>query len=117
MNITDFRTEERKEGFFRKTAKFFKYNKIALIFTVIIVVHIILAVFGNKGLITRLKLDSKRRELEKQLQLEINKGDELKKEIDELNNSDKKLEKTAREKYGMIKEGEVIYKIQVDSSK
>jgi cell division protein FtsB len=41
----------------------------------------------------------------------------LQREIDELKTSDKKVEKVAREKYGMVKEGEEIYKIQVDSTK
>jgi cell division protein FtsB len=42
---------------------------------------------------------------------------ELQKEVEELKSSDKKIEKIAREKYGMTKEGEKIQRIVVDSTK
>ncbi len=109
--------EEIKDSILKKIARFFKYNKLALIFFLIIIAHIGLAIFGNKGLITRMRLENDRKQLEKQLQEEVNKSEELKKEINEINTSDKKIEKIAREKYGMTKEGEKIIKIIVDSTK
>ena len=51
------------------------------------------------------------------MQAEQKRNTEIKKEIDELNNSDKKIEQVAREKYGMTKDGEKIYKIKIDSTK
>lgn len=45
------------------------------------------------------------------------KTKELQKDIEELKSSDKKIEQTAREKYGMTKENETIYKILIDSTK
>jgi cell division protein FtsB len=109
--------EESKDSLFKKTARFFKYNKMALIFLFIIIAHSGLAIFGSKGFLTRMKLDSTRKQLEKQLQDETKKGEDLKKEINEINTSDKKIEKIAREKYGMTKDGEKIIKIKVDSTK
>lgn len=109
--------EEIEDGFIKKIARFFKYNKLALFFSLIIIAHIGLAVFGSKGLLTRIRLESERKQLEKQLQEEWKKGDEMKKEINEINTSDKKIEKIAREKYGMTKDGEKIIKIKVDSTK
>lgn len=76
-----------------------------------------MTVFGNKGIIYRIKLESEKKQLEEQFQSEIKKGEELQKEIDELNNSEHKIEKVAREKYGLTKEGEQIYRIKVDSTK
>ena len=76
-----------------------------------------MTVFGNKGIIYRIRLESEKKQLEEQFQTEINKGEELKKEINELNNSENKIEKVAREKYGLTKEGEQIYRIKVDSTK
>lgn len=109
--------EEIKDGLIKKIARFFKYNKLALFFFLIIIAHIGLAVFGSKGLLTRIRLESERKQLEKQLQEEWKKGEDMKKEINEINTSDKKIEKIAREKYGMTKDGEKIIKIKVDSTK
>jgi cell division protein FtsB len=75
------------------------------------------AVFGKKGLLQRVELEMENRELQQKLKDEQDKTIMLQKEIDELKSSDKKIEKVAREKYGMTKEGEEIYKIQVDSTK
>ena len=76
-----------------------------------------MAVFGNKGIIQRVKLESERKDLEEQLKAEVRKTHDLQKEIEELKSSDQKLEEIAREKFGMTKEGEEIYRITVDSTK
>jgi cell division protein FtsB len=109
--------EDNNDGILIKIARFFKYNKLALIFIFVIIAHAGLAVFGSKGFLTRMKLDSTKKQYEKQLQDEIKKSEDLKKEINDINTSDKKIEKIAREKYGMTKEGEKIIKIKVDSTK
>lgn len=75
------------------------------------------AVFGGKGLLNRTKLASENSRLMDKIKNDSAISIELKKEVDELNNSDKKLEQVAREKYGMVKEGEKIIKIKVDSTK
>jgi cell division protein FtsB len=111
------RRQEIEDSLVKKIARFFKYNKLALIFLLIILAHIGLAIFSSKGLLTRVKLDTDRKQLEKQLQEEVKKGEDLKKEINEINTSDKKIEKIAREKYGMTKDGEKIIKIKIDSTK
>ena len=110
-------TEENRESSVRKIARLIKYNKIFFIIILIIIAHLVIAIVGSKGLITRLKLQSEKDNLEEDLKREQMKSEELKKEIDELNNSDKKIEKVAREKYGMTKPGEKIYKLEIDSAK
>ena len=108
---------QEKESIFRITARFIKYN-VKLVFAVVFFTGLIsLAVFGNKGLLQRIQLESEKKDLEKMLEAEVKKTDELKKEIEELKNSDKKIEEIAREKYGMTKEGEKIYKVIIDSTK
>jgi len=64
-----------------------------------------------------MKLESEKTELENQLKAEMKKQDSLKNLIEELKNSDKKIEEIAREKHKMTKEGEKIYNIIVDSTK
>ncbi len=75
------------------------------------------ALFGNKGVLQRMELESEKEQLESRLKEEVKKTEELRKEIEELKSSDKKIESIARERYGMTKEGEKIKKIVVDSAK
>lgn len=105
------------EGIITTIARFIKYNT-KIIFVVIFFAGLIsLAVFGNKGILQRFKLENERKELELQLKAEIQRTQDLQKQIEELKTSDEMLEKIAREKYGMTKEGETIYNVTVDSTK
>jgi cell division protein FtsB len=108
--------KETGEGFAVKVLRFIKYNKFFTLLALIIISMVVYAVVADKGLLTRFKFQNEKTKLEKQLIEEKKKQDTLRKEIDSLNNSDEKIERVAREKYGMTKEGEVIYKIEVDSS-
>ena len=109
--------KEKKENIIRIAARYFKYNKISFLLILVILFQITISIFGSKGLLTRLRLINEKKQLEQQLQTEIKNGEDLKKEINELNTSDKKIEKVAREKFGMVKDGEKIYRIKIDSSK
>ncbi|MCE1165219.1 MAG: septum formation initiator family protein [Bacteroidetes bacterium] len=111
------RNRDDKESAFVKAARFLKYNKLVFILSVIAAAMLVFSVFADKGLLTRLKYQSEKKKLEKQFDDEKKKQEDLKKEIDELNNSNEKIEKIAREKYGMTREGEQIFKIEVDSTK
>jgi cell division protein FtsB len=75
------------------------------------------AVFGKKGILQRVELEMENKELQQKLKEEQEKTLYLQKEIEDLKNSEKKIDKVAREKYGMVKDGEEIYKVQIDSSK
>ncbi len=108
---------KQKDSLFKTIARFIKYNS-RIVFVIVFFIGLIsLSVFGNKGLIKRIQLESEKKELEEILKAEIKKSEELQKEIEELKSSDNKIEKVAREKYGMTKEGEKVHKIIVDSTK
>ncbi len=108
---------ENKDGLFRTIARFIKYNS-RLVFVIIFFIGLIsLAVFGNKGILQRFRLEAEKKDLENQLNEEYKKSEALRKEIEELKTSDEKMEKVAREKYGMTREGEKIQKILIDSTK
>ena len=89
---------------------------MVLLFLVLLVI-ISYAVFGKKGILQRVELEMENEELRTKLKEEQEKTIMLQKQIDELKSSDKEIEKVAREKYGMMKEGEEIYKVHVDSTK
>jgi|GEM_PF-958309 Septum formation initiator. len=109
--------EKNYEGIITKIAKYFKYNKISFIFLLLILTILIVGTINNKGLITRIKLTKIKKELELQRQVEQKKSEQLQQEIEQLKVSDKKIEEIARDKYGMYKEGEKVYKIIIDSTK
>lgn len=106
-----------KDGMLKNIARFMKYNSRLLLVLIFFAGLLSLAVFGNKGILQRYRLESERKDLEKQLDDEYKKAEVLRKEIEELRTSDEKMEKVAREKYGMTKEGETIQKVIIDSTK
>lgn len=105
------------DGFFTNIFRYINRRKRFFVFLVILLLILIYAVFGKKGLLQRYELEMENKELLQKLKDEQAKTLMLQREIDELKTSDKKIEKVAREKYGMTKEGEEIYRIQVDSTK
>ena len=111
------RPNVNKDSLLKIILRFVKYNRKLVFFIIVVGGLLVFASLGNKGLISRIKMESERKDLEEQLKTEQMKTKDLQKEIEELKTSDKKMEKTAREKYGMTKEGETIYKILIDSTK
>lgn len=110
-------TDNKRDGLFTGFARFIKYNSRLVLVIIFFIGLVSLAVFGNKGILQRYRLESERKDLEKQLDDEYKKAEVIRKEIDELRSSDEKMEHVAREKYGMTKEGETIQKVIIDSTK
>lgn len=107
---------EKKDGVLKKTVRFIKYNSRFVLVIIFFAGLISLAVFGNKGILQRFRLEAEKKNLENQLNEEFKKSETLRKEIEDLKTSDEKMEKVAREKYGMTKEGEKIQKVIIDST-
>ena len=107
----------KRDSLLKIVARFFKYNKFFMLFIVILLMIVYMTIFGSKGLIHRISLENEKKDLENQLKTETETTGELQKEIEALNKSDERIEEVAREKYGLTKEGEKIYKITVDSTK
>lgn len=107
---------QEKESFIKKVFRISGQHKLLLGFITVILIITLWALFGDKGFIARKKLERENTHIYQQFREDSAKAVSLEKEIDELNKSDKKLEKVAREKFGMTKPGEKIYKIIVDST-
>ncbi len=110
-------SEYKGDNFFKNIIRYIYTRRKFFIFLVLILLILTYAVFGRKGLLQRVDLELENRELQKKLKEEQGKTLILQKEIEDLKSSDKKIEKVAREKYGMTEDGEEIYKIIVDSTK
>jgi cell division protein FtsB len=110
-------SSQKDEGFFKNIFRYIYHRRRMILYLIVLLAIISYAVFGKKGILQRVELEMENKELQQKLKEEQEKTIMLQKEIEELKSSDKKVEKVAREKYGMTKEGEEIYKIHVDSTK
>jgi len=92
---------------------FLKEKRVIVLFLVVVLWIGWTLVMGDNGLRVRLNLEIENRELKTALKRETGIQDSLRKEIKLLQTDKKRIEKAAREKYGMVKPGETLYKVQV----
>ncbi|MFQ6617838.1 MAG: septum formation initiator family protein [Fidelibacterota bacterium] len=105
--------EKRKKKTIRKIRRktlLKRRLKIAFILTVIVFI-ITIFVRGDHGLYQLYKLEREKRAIEKRINELKTRRENYEKEIRLLESDIKYIEKLAREKYGMAKEGERVYKV------
>jgi cell division protein FtsB len=107
----------KDDNFLRNISRYIYYRRRFFLYLLILLVIIAYAVFGKKGILQRVELEMENNELKQKLKDEQEKTLYLQKEIEDLKNSLNKIDEVAREKYGMVKDGEEIYKVQIDSTK
>ncbi len=87
-------------------------NKSILLTLLVVLPVASFITFSNRGIIKRMSLESDKEMMQEKIrlaQLEQARLQELSKDLD----SDlKAIEKVAREKYGMVREGETVYKVK-----
>lgn len=72
------------------------------------------AVFGNHGILTRIRLERQRDDMIEKVRQAEEETKKLQAQIKALEGDKKTIEKIAREKYGMAREGETVYKVKKD---
>lgn len=72
---------------------------------------LIVFTFGNRGLIKRFSLEHRYSEAHEELYREREIGDSLRQEISHLKTDSIAVEKLARERFGMARPGERVYKV------
>ncbi|MBC8144585.1 MAG: septum formation initiator family protein [bacterium] len=72
---------------------------------------ILMFAFGNRGLISRVRLEVKHDDAVEHLYRERSVGDSLRTEIARHQRDPQTLERLARERFGMAKPGETIYRV------
>lgn len=110
-------SEEKKDTILRKFLRIFKYNKFLIIIFLLFCISLYMAFFGDTGFFERKKLDNENKTLQKMIYEDSLKSAAYNREIHELEESDKKIEQVAREKYKMSKPGEKIFRIKTDTIK
>lgn len=110
MNDLFYRKEKRAfdvRALLRKLAR----NKRAMVSIIIGLPLLLFVLFGNHGILQRFKLQRQKAELETKVQRAEEQTRRLESESKALDGDKRALEKIAREKYGMHREGETVYKI------
>ncbi|HMT12377.1 MAG TPA: septum formation initiator family protein [Ignavibacteria bacterium] len=107
----------KEDSFGKNMVRYILHRKKFFLYLLVLLLILGYAVFGKKGILQRVELEMENRELREKLKTEQDKSLMLQKEIEDLKTSDKKIEKVAREKYNLVKDGEEIYKVMTDSTK
>jgi len=68
--------------------------------------------FGNRGLLKRIELERQAGSLLEALYRDRAAGDSLRTEIEKIRRDTMAIERLARERYGMVRPGETIYKVE-----
>jgi cell division protein FtsB len=72
---------------------------------------LVIITFGNRGILKRVDLELRRDQLSEQVQQQHAISDSLRSEIQRLKTDTAAVEQLAREKYGMVRPGERIYRV------
>ena len=82
-------------------------------FTLLLVVPIVSFItFSNKGILQRVNLENQKKEMQAKIRQAQQEQLQLQVQSKALENDPKAIEKVAREKYGMIREGETVYRVK-----
>ena len=68
--------------------------------------------FSNKGILQRIHLTNQKHEMEVKVREAQDEQRRLRQQLKALDNDKKAIEKVAREKYGMVREGETVYRVK-----
>ena len=71
----------------------------------------VFVLFGNRGVVQRVRLQAQKSELEQKIREAEAEAKRLQQESRALDGDRKTIEKVAREKYGMVREGETVYRV------
>lgn len=68
--------------------------------------------FNNRGIVARIRLEHQRQEMIEKVRAAEEESKRLQAYLKALEGDKKTIEKVAREKYGMAREGETVYKVK-----
>jgi len=107
-----FYRKDRKKFTFPGMMKKFARNKRTMLGLIIGVPLALFLLFGSHGVVQRVRLEEQKNELETKIEQAEAETKQLQAQSKALDSDKKAIEKVAREKYGMIREGETVYRIR-----
>lgn len=111
MDNLFYRKDRKKFDIRASLRKLFK-NKRAMLGLVVGVPLVLFLMFGSHGIVQRIRLTNQKAELQAKIEQAKAETKQLEAESKALDGDKKAIEKVAREKYGMIREGETVYKVR-----
>ena len=110
----DFYRKPLKRNLVRTIGKkLFKTRRSGII-TVASIVLVLYLLFDNKGIIARVRLELQRKEMAGKVKADEEASKQLQSDLKALQGDKKTIEKVAREKHGMVREGETVYRVKKD---
>jgi len=105
-----YRKEKKRSRVRDRIMKLLKNKRFMLRFGLAAAL-VLYGLFDSHGILTHLRLLHQRAELEEKIRQAEVEQKRLQAEVKALDGDPKAIEKVAREKYGMVREGETVYKI------
>ncbi|MBM4168142.1 MAG: septum formation initiator family protein [Ignavibacteria bacterium] len=87
-------------------------NRRRLVVIVLGFILLMYLLFDNKGILARIGLEMKQSEMEQKVEEAEAETKQLQQRLKGLQGDKQTIEKTAREKHGMAREGETVYRIK-----
>jgi cell division protein FtsB len=111
MNDQYYRKEKPKPTAIQWLKKNLKNKTIR--YTLLVGIPVVsFMVFGNRGVLQRMSLETQKAEMQDKIRMAIEEQRRLQQQSKALDSDKNAIEKVAREKYGMMREGETVYKIK-----
>lgn len=89
-------------------------NRRQVVTLIIALAAAVYLLFDNKGIIRRISLELSKRELENRITLARQETKTLQQHLKAVEGDKKTIEKLARERYGMARKGETVYRVKKD---
>ena len=109
MNFYRSKAARRRLRTFARTASKNKRRTGLFILAFVLLFYLL---FDNKGIIARVRLESQRTEMQNKITAARQETENLKQQAKALESDKKTIETVARERYGMTRKGEKLYRVQ-----
>lgn len=84
-----------------------------LVLTLVIAIPVAMFIlFSNRGIVKKMSLEAEKKDMQEKVRQAQIENQKLLEQSKILDTADQAIEKIAREKYGMIRDGETVYKVK-----
>jgi cell division protein FtsB len=105
-----YRTVNKKLNLKRSAAKLWANKRLSAIIAIAFVA-LLYALFNPTGIVQHVRLDKQKSDLVRKIQLAEQEQKQLQVQSKALDGDKEAIERVAREKYGMIRPGEKVYRV------
>jgi len=94
----------------RLFSRLWSNRKLSAILAIALIV-LLYVLFNNQGVLQRIRLEREKKEMLQKIEKAEQEQKQLQEQSKALDGDKKAVEKVAREKYGMVREGEKVYRV------